>query len=82
MASFTGLREGELKGVEWSDYSGAVADGAVETLPAVEHGGLEPPFVTQVRDRHPFHQMPPQNGALLFRGVVLPLFFHVFAPLS
>lgn len=51
-------------------------------LPAVKHGGLESPLVTQIRDRRPFHQMPPQNGALLFRGVVLPLFLHVFAPLS
>ncbi len=37
---------------------------------------------TQLRDRHSFHQMPPQNGDLLVRGVVLPLFLHVFAPLS
>ncbi len=51
-------------------------------LPAVEHGRLEPQFVTQIRDRHSFHQMPPQNGDLLFRRVVLPLLFHVFAPLS
>jgi hypothetical protein len=26
--------------------------------------------------------MSPQNGDLLFRCVVLPLLFHVFAPLS
>jgi hypothetical protein len=26
--------------------------------------------------------MPPQNGDLLFRQVVLPLSFRVFAPLS
>ena len=51
-------------------------------LPAVEHRRLEPQFVTQIRDRHSFHQMPPQNGDLLFRRVVLPLFLHVFAPLS
>src|SRR5262250_2748001 len=36
-------------------------------LPAVEHGWLESLFVTQIRDRHSFHQMPPQNGNLLFR---------------
>ena len=42
-------------------------------LPAVEHRRLEPQFVTQIRDRHSFHQMPPQNGDLLFRRVVLPL---------
>jgi len=51
-------------------------------LPAVEHGWLESPFVTQIRNRHSFHQMPSQNGDLLFRCVVLPLLFHVFAPLS
>ena len=45
-------------------------------LPAVEHRRLESQFVTQLRDRHPFHQMPPQNGNLLFRRVVLPLLFH------
>jgi len=51
-------------------------------LPAVEHGWLESPLVTQIRDRHSFHQMPPQNGNLLFRRVVLPLLLDVFAPLS
>ncbi len=51
-------------------------------LPAVEHGWLQPKFVAQIRDRHSFHQMPPQHGDLLFRGVVLPLLLHVFAPLS
>jgi hypothetical protein len=51
-------------------------------LPAVEHRRLEPQLVTQVRDRRSFHQMPPQNGDLLFRCVVLPLLLHVFAPLS
>ncbi len=42
-------------------------------LQAVERGWLESPFVTQIRDRHSFHQMPPENGDLLFRRVVLPL---------
>ena len=51
-------------------------------LPAVEHGWLESPFVTQIRDRHSFNQMPPQNDNLLFRRVVPPLLLHVFAPLS
>ena len=51
-------------------------------LPAVKYGWLEFPFVTQIRDRHSFHQMPPQNGNLLFRRVVLPLLLHVLAPLS
>jgi hypothetical protein len=27
-------------------------------------------------------QMPPQDGDLLFRRVVLPLLLHAFAPLS
>ena len=51
-------------------------------LPAVEHRRLEPQLITQIRDRHSFHQMPPQNGDFLFRRVMLPLFLHVFAPLS
>ena len=51
-------------------------------LPAVEYGWLESRLVTRVRDRHSFHQMPPQNGDLLFRRVVFPSFLHVFAPLS
>jgi hypothetical protein len=38
-------------------------------LPAVEHRRLEPQLVTQIRDRHSFHQMPSQNGDLLFRRV-------------
>jgi hypothetical protein len=42
-------------------------------LPAIEHRRLAPQFVTQIRDRHSFRQMPPQDGDLLFRGVVLPL---------
>src|SRR5947209_5192178 len=50
-------------------------------LPAVEHRRLEPRLVTQIRDRHSFHQMPPENGGFFFRRVVLPLLFHVFAPL-
>src|ERR1700746_3282169 len=51
-------------------------------LPAVEHGWLKSPFVTQIRDWHSFHEMPPENGDLLFRRVVLPLLLHVFAALS
>ena len=51
-------------------------------LPAVEHGWLESRLVTQVRDRHSFHQMPPQNADFLFRRVVLSSFLHGFAPLS
>src|ERR1700693_4726466 len=51
-------------------------------LPAVEHRRLKPQLVAQIRDRHSFHQMPPQNGDLFFRRVVLPLLLHVFAPLS
>jgi hypothetical protein len=51
-------------------------------LPTIEDGRLKSPFVTQIRDRHSFHQMPPQNGCFFFRRVVLPLLLHVFAPLS
>ena len=51
-------------------------------LPAVEYGWLKPRLVTQVRDRHSFQQMSPQNSDLLLRRVVLPSFLHVFAPLS
>ena len=32
-------------------------------------------LVTQLGDRHLLQQMPPQNGDLLFRRVVLPFFF-------
>src|SRR3974390_251824 len=31
-------------------------------LPAIEYRRLEPQLITQIRDRHSFHQMPPQNG--------------------
>ena len=51
-------------------------------LLAVEHARLEPQFVTQIRGRHSFHRMPPQNGELLFRRIVLPLLLHMFALLS
>src|SRR5207244_8161183 len=51
-------------------------------LPAVEDRGLESLFVTQLRDRHPLQQTPPQHGNFLFRRVVLPLLLHAFAPLS
>jgi hypothetical protein len=51
-------------------------------LPAVEHGWLRFRLVTQVRDRHSFHQMPLENGDLRFGRVVLRLLLHVFASLS
>ena len=50
-------------------------------LPAVEHRRLEPQFVTEIRDWHSFHQVPPQNGDLLFRRVMLPLLVLMVAPL-
>ena len=40
-------------------------------LPAVEDRRLQAQFVTQGRDRRSFQQMPPQDGDLLFCGVVL-----------
>ena len=51
-------------------------------LPAVEYCRLQPEFVTQGRNRRSFQQMPPQDGDRLFCGVMLPLFFHAFSPLS
>ncbi len=51
-------------------------------LPAVEHRRLQPQFVAQLRNRLLVQQMPPQDGDLLFCGVVLPCFLHAFSPLS
>jgi hypothetical protein len=51
-------------------------------LPAVEDGGLESLFVTQLRDRHLLQQIPPQDSNFLFRRVALPMLLHAFAPLS
>src|SRR6516162_3231057 len=48
-------------------------------LPAVENRRLQPQFVTQLGDRLLFQQMSPEDGDLLFCGVVLPLFFHAFS---
>src|SRR5215472_8559717 len=50
-------------------------------LPAIEYRRREPQLVTQIRDRHSFHQMPPQNDYFFFRRVVLPLLLHAFSPL-
>ena len=44
-------------------------DTYVPTLPRVE---LQDLTWNEPGDRHPFHQMPPQNGNVLFRGVALP----------
>ena len=41
-------------------------------LPAVEDRRLQPQFVTELRDRLLLQQMAPQDGDLLFGGVVLP----------
>ena len=51
-------------------------------LPAVEDRGLQVEFIAELRDRHLLQQMPPQDGDLLFRCVVLPLLLHAFARLS
>jgi hypothetical protein len=51
-------------------------------LPAVEDGGLQLQLVTELGDRLLLQQMAPQDGDLLFCGVVLPLFSHAFSPLS
>ena len=40
-------------------------------LPAVENGGLQAEFIAELRDRLILQQMPPQDGDLFFRRVVL-----------
>jgi hypothetical protein len=50
-------------------------------LPAVENGGLQAEFIAELRDRLIFQQMPPQDGDLFLRPVVLPLLLHTFSPL-
>src|ERR1039458_2084216 len=50
-------------------------------LPAVEDPGLQTQFIAELRDRLLLHQMPPQDGDLLFRRVGLPLLLHAFSPL-
>ena len=42
-------------------------------LPAVEDRWLESHFIAQLRNGLLLQQVPPQNGDLLFRRVVLPL---------
>jgi len=50
-------------------------------LPAVEDRRLESHFIAQLRDGLLLQQVPPQNGDLLFRRVLLPLLLHAFSPL-
>ena len=50
-------------------------------LPAVGDRGLQAELVTELRGRLLLQQMPPQDGDLLFRGVVLPSLFPAFSPL-
>jgi hypothetical protein len=50
-------------------------------LPAIENGGLQAKFIAELRDWLIFQQMPPQDGDLFFRRVVLPLLLHAFSPL-
>src|SRR5882757_7100368 len=50
-------------------------------LPAVEDRGLQAEFIAELRDWLLLKQMPPQDGDLLFRRVVLPLLLHAFSPL-
>ena len=50
-------------------------------LPAVEDRRLESHFIAQLRDGLLLQQMPPQDGDLLFRRVVLPLLLHAFSSL-
>jgi|ERR1700691_2000762 len=51
-------------------------------LPAVEHRRRSPSSSHRSKIGTPFHQMPSWNGDFFCRRVVLPLLFHVFAPLS
>jgi hypothetical protein len=51
-------------------------------LPTVEDRRLESHFIAQLRDGLLLQQMPPQDGDLLFRRVVLPLLLHTFSPLA
>jgi len=50
-------------------------------LPAVENRGLQNRFTAELRDWLLLNQMPPQDGDLLFRSLVLPLLLHPFSPL-
>ncbi len=49
-------------------------------LPAVEDRRLQAQIIAELRDRLVLQQMPPQDGNLLFRRVVLPLPLHAFSP--
>jgi hypothetical protein len=51
-------------------------------LPLVEDRRLESHFIAQLRDGLLLEQMPPQDGDLLFRRVLLPLLLHAFSPLA
>src|SRR5689334_3726917 len=51
-------------------------------LPAVEDRGLQAEFIAELRDALLLQQMPPQDGDLLFRRVVLPLLLHAFIHLT
>lgn len=51
-------------------------------LSTVENRRLQPQFVTELGDRLVLQQMAPQNGDLLFGGVVRSRFSHAFSPLS
>jgi hypothetical protein len=51
-------------------------------LPAVEDRRLEPHFIAQLRDGLLLQQVPPQDGDLLFRSVLLPLLLHALSPFS
>jgi hypothetical protein len=51
-------------------------------LPAVENRRLDSCFIAQLRDGLLLQQMLPQNGDLLFRRAMLPLFLHAFSPIA
>jgi hypothetical protein len=51
-------------------------------LSAVEDRWLESHFIAQLRDGLLLRQVPPQDGDLPFRRVLLPLLLHAFSPLA
>jgi hypothetical protein len=49
---------------------------------ALEYRRLQSMLLTQIRKRHIIEQVPPEDGNLLFRSVVLSLFSHASSPPS
>ena len=78
-------RDAFLLGLATAAVFGLESGGAVlkeVLLPAVEYRRLQGELVAELRDRLAVHQIPPQNGDLLFGCVVLSLFPHASSPLA